>query len=235
MVEEYVPTGMSIQSATVPIVGGTSFDVGAIPAGGSITFTVIMDINDLTQGTYVNGAEISSMSDSDGNVVTDIDSMSDSTDGNDDINTTAGIDPNGVDDNNSHNDIDNDRDANGDPIDTTSDNVSADQRDEDDHDTEVIVAGLALGNRVWYDENNDGTVDGTEAGIAAVVVEVILPLPLTQKTAQKVMTTALVAHLAVALAAVSSPWMLPRVNQNRAALRGMLAQVMAMPETRSIT
>jgi|GEM_PF-3854504 len=162
MVEDYVPTGMSIQSATVPIVGGTSFDVGAIPAGGSTTFTVIMDINDLSQGTYVNGAEISSMSDSAGNPVTDIDSMSDSTDGNDLVEQSS-TDPD--DPNNSHNDIDNDRDANGDTIDTST-------TDEDDHDTEAIVAGLALGNRVWYDENNDGTVDGTEAGIAGVVVEV---------------------------------------------------------------
>jgi len=76
-----------------------------------------MDINDLSQGTYVNGAEISSMSDSAGNPVTDIDSMSDSTDGNDLVEQSS-TDPD--DPNNSHNDIDNDRDANGDTIDTST-------------------------------------------------------------------------------------------------------------------
>jgi len=44
--------------------------------------------------------------------------------------------------------------------------------DEDDHDQEVIVGGLALGNRVWYDANDSGTIDGVEQGIENVLVEV---------------------------------------------------------------
>jgi len=98
---------------------------------------------------------VSNIEDSTGNSVPDEDSTTDSDPNNDPVDTSPGIDPDGVNDQNSHNDID-----------------FTGPGDEDDHDQEVILGGMALGNRVWNDVNDNGTIDSSEPGIAGVLIEV---------------------------------------------------------------
>jgi len=178
---ETIPTGMSFQSFAGVITGTTGvsdggavganrlFIIDDLAAGETITFQVVLQIDDLSHGIYTNVAEVSNMENSSGTSVPDIDSTPDGIATNDAIDTSPGIDLNGDDDDNSHNDLDfggTDGSAPGNIVD------SATTGDEDDHDQEVIVGGLALGNRVWYDANNSGTLDGGEQGIGNVLVEV---------------------------------------------------------------
>jgi len=95
------------------------------------------------------------MENDNGVAVSDMDSTPDNSN-NDPVATNPG-DANNPD--NSHNDVDNDRsnDGNYTPVATPD--------DEDD-------GTLALGNRVWYDGNNNGLIDGNEIGIENVVIEV---------------------------------------------------------------
>jgi len=143
-VMDSIPAGMSLVSvdgvAVTPAVTGThTFAVANITAGSIVTIPVIMEIYDLSYGIYLNSAEVSGMENSSGTAVPDIDSTPDMTATNDLIDVSAGIDPSGDDDDNSHNDLDfggTDSSAPGAVVDPAT------TGDEDDHDQEVIVGGL---------------------------------------------------------------------------------------------
>ncbi len=157
-VVDYLPTGTTFTSfggvtegtANVTNVGGDAatqnFNIDALAPGECVSFDLTVTITDPALGTYTNGAEVSSMSDTTGNPVADIDSTPDAINS-DDIITTPGIDPAGIDDNNSHNDINFDRTDAGAPIDTTSNAVAEADRDEDDHDQEVVTLAFEF----YYD------------------------------------------------------------------------------------
>jgi len=167
-----IPDGMTLieidGAALSPVVTGThTLNIASLAAGDRVTFTLLMRVDDLSFGVYTNIAEVSHMEDRNGMSMPDIDSTPDITATNDAISTTAGIDPNGDDDDNSHNALDHQ-----DTDDSAPGNIVQPTTDEDDHDQEVIVGGLALGNRVWYDANDNGLIDGTEQGIENVLVEV---------------------------------------------------------------
>ncbi len=176
-VTDYLPAGTSFTSldgvtagtATVTDEGGTAtthtFGIDDLLPGEQVTFELTVTIDDETLLSYVNGAEVSAMADDAGNPVADIDSTPDAVN-DDEINTTPGIDPNGNNAANSHNDIDDDRDASGAPIDTTSNAVPADERDEDDHDTEVVVINptLDLALRKNIDPTSADLADGLDNG-----------------------------------------------------------------------
>lgn len=46
--------------------------------------------------------------------------------------------------------------------------------DEDDHDVAELRLDHSIGNQVWLDTDNDGTIDASEAGICDVFIEVFL-------------------------------------------------------------
>ncbi len=147
-VTDYLPAGTVYDSAVVPA-GVTdnsdgTFVIDALATGDEATITLVLEITDVNEPEFVNGAEISAFLDAGGQVVPDIDSTPDDSDGDGII--LNPLDPD--DDRNSHNDIDYDSDSDG--------NVhEMSDVDEDDHDVEVVVAG--------YDQALQKTINAVSA------------------------------------------------------------------------
>jgi uncharacterized repeat protein (TIGR01451 family) len=160
---DYLPAGLTLADAAWTDNGdGTATlntPLAALAVGASTTVDITFTIDADASGQIDNWAEIAGALDGDGNPVTDIDSVPDSTPGND--NQPTG--PNDVTD------------------DETGENGLA-GGDEDDHDVaginvvpEVIVdpppPTYSLGNQVWFDANNNGIIDPGEEPIEGVWVE----------------------------------------------------------------
>jgi uncharacterized repeat protein (TIGR01451 family) len=175
------PAGTVISSMTSSEIGsvctiGTgvcSFDGAAGIAGGAtVTITVVLDITDKTIGSYENFAEITSLK---GLLdlgtgagplkvpVSDIDSVPDTNPANDVLflNAADANDPR-----NSHNTIDF-------ITGVTSLNMP-NPADEDDHDAQVVVFPLAVGDYVWYDVNHNGAQDAGELPVVGASVTLLM-------------------------------------------------------------
>ncbi len=148
-VADNIPAGMAYAGATVPAgvtdnADGT-FVIDTLAAGDDVTFTIEFSVVGVTD-RYVNGAEITQFDDADPSTPTssdpggpvDIDSVADTDPTNDAI-TLNGL----RDGEDSHNNIDNDRDASGAPV--------ATPENEDDHDTEVVLYPFDLALRKTVD------------------------------------------------------------------------------------
>ncbi len=153
-VTDYLPAGTSYTSGVAPAMptttadgaavavtdnGDGTYEIDTLAPGDSVTFTIILDIDDLTIGNYANGAEIDSFTNLAGATVSDIDSTPDAIDG--DPLIVDPSDPNVADDPNtpanSHNELNYDPDGDGNLNEPTP-------GDEDDHDVEVVVLGFDL-------------------------------------------------------------------------------------------
>ena len=163
-VTEHAPTGTVLDgadtdAANVGVAGlsraGDVFTIaGPLAAGAEVTFDVVLDITDLNAGPYLNEAEISDVSDSAGNPVTDIDSTPDGTQGNDTIEEVTSVgDPETI---NSHDDIDNDRTVAGAPIFTAN--------DDDDHGQEQVAVGFDQALQKTLDLTQASLADGVQVG-----------------------------------------------------------------------
>ncbi len=151
----WVPSGMN--ATLTATVANSLITGGGIPVGGSQDFPLELTISsNATLDNLVNVAEITGSRD-----------LNDLTQDDDDDSTADminGNDPGGSDDTPSDDVVD------GDGSGTPGDEVAA--TDEDDSDPEGVELALySLGNQVWLDDDNSGTINGTEAGIENVTVE----------------------------------------------------------------
>ena len=151
----WVPSGPNA-TLTATVANGLIMGVG-IPVGGSQSFPLELTISPMANlDNLENVAEITGSRD-----------LNDLTQDDDDDSVADMIpdnDPGGQDDSDSDDEI------NGDGTGTPGDNVAA--TDEDDSDPEGVELALySIGNQVWLDTNNSGTIDGSEVGIENVVVE----------------------------------------------------------------
>ncbi len=145
----YRPAGTAFSVVSAPVLpkqtaGGAPIEIVAphsgsdlilvdrLEAGDLVEIPITLEVTDESPGRFVHGVEIASFLGADGEIVTDRDSTPDTNPSNDAIDQTPGIDPGGIDKDNSHNDIDYDFGRGGQSFPTPN--------DEDDHDTEVVIA-----------------------------------------------------------------------------------------------
>lgn len=150
--------------STITNNGDNTFTIDAMEAGQEVVFTVVYDVDVAAMaaagGTVSNSAEISEFFDAAGNTQPDVDSDPDT-----DPNNDAYLDPEGG---RAEGDGGESPDFDGDADDDLHNRGSA---DEDDQDWEPVSLLYSLGNEVWYDTNNNGTIDEGENPIAGVRVE----------------------------------------------------------------
>jgi uncharacterized repeat protein (TIGR01451 family) len=145
-VTDELPSGMSFVSA----------DAGATESGGVVTWTVPA-ANELDPDGTVTLSFVAEVDDVNAGPFTNTAEITTDS-GDDDDSTIDG-------------DLGNDALVDiTDPADLATD-TDVDTPDEDDHDIAVLELGYSLGNQVWLDEDNDGSIDADEDGIEKVWVE----------------------------------------------------------------
>ncbi len=163
-VAEHRPTGTALNdaatdAANAAVAGltrsGSAFTfAGPLAPGEVITFEVVLDITDPNAGPFLNEAEISALADAGGDPVNDIDSTVDAAPGNDVVESTTSAGDDVSD--NSHDDVDNDRDADGAPV--------ATPLDDDDHGQEQVVIGFDQALTKTVDLGQPSLADGVQVG-----------------------------------------------------------------------
>ncbi len=163
-VMDYIPSGLTFKSVNAAGVtetdagndvivtddGNGAFTIDTLAVDDEVTVELTMIISATANGSLTNYAEIESADDDedpDNDPPVDIDSTPDNDNQNSD----------GEDDN------------------LVDDSVSEDGKnggDEDDHDPATIdvILPAEIGDKVWYDNNNDGIQDAGEPGVANVTV-----------------------------------------------------------------
>ena len=153
-VTDYIPTGMTLNDSNWTASGANATITlpGTLAMGATTTVNITLKVNaGATAGQLVNVAEISAAQKTDGTPGVDVDSVPDQNKTND----AGGVVGSPTDDK-----LDDNKPV-GDPT----------KVDEDDQDPAAItVVTLSLGNRVWYDLNNNGLEDPTETGVSNVSV-----------------------------------------------------------------
>ena len=146
--------------------------IDTLAPGATEDIAVVLRISDKTVGSYENTAEITGLQGmldlGAGPVAVDVSDI-DSTPDADVANDVLFEDPTNPDDpRNSHNQID---------YTTGTPNGSINEpnpTDEDDHDTQVVVFPLAVGDYVWYDLDHDGIQDTTERPVTGALVKLMM-------------------------------------------------------------
>ncbi len=153
-ITDYIPAGMQLNDTDWTAAGANATITipGPLAMGASTTVDITLRVlPTATAGQLVNLAEISSAQKTDGTPGVDVDSTPDTNPTNDRGGQVGTLTDDKIDDNK-----------------VVSDPTKV---DEDDHDPAAInVVTLSLGNRVWYDLNNNGIIDPTESGISNVMV-----------------------------------------------------------------
>ncbi|MFV0254185.1 MAG: SdrD B-like domain-containing protein [Beutenbergiaceae bacterium] len=156
------PSGLvDIDGVQVDYMATDSLVIPRLDAGTQVRIPVVYEVNavEAASGTLLNSAEIASFTNTDGEVVPDVDSTPDTNPDNDNW-----VDPEGGTEGDGGESPDFDADG--------DDNLhNRGSLDEDDHDTEPIELVYSLGNEVWFDSNNNGLVDDGEEPIPGVTVE----------------------------------------------------------------
>ncbi len=159
-VTDYLPAGTVYTTGTAPAMpagvtdnGDGTFDIATLDPGDAVTFSIVLDITDLSAPLFTNGAEIDSFLDVNGNPQPDIDSTPDAVNSDPIISNPADLD----DPTNSHNDIDYDPDADGNLSEPTP-------GDEDDHDIETVVPPFDQALQKTLDAFQPSLADGVQVG-----------------------------------------------------------------------
>lgn len=190
-VTDVPPTGLTLSDTTATLQesgdstitnnGDNTFTIDALAPGAEATFTVVYEVDLVAVaaagGTVTNNAEISEFFDEAGDPAVDVDSNPDADPTNDSYLDPEGgeeadggesPDFNGEDDNDLHN---------------------RGSADEDDHDREVVSIRYSLGNQVWLDTNNNGTIDDGEEPIEGVTVQLFSATDFDPENSEPLATT----------------------------------------------